>query len=255
MEHSHSTKTKLYAQWNPCNVLDIPVLLVMRLEHPLGCVSKTQRNDCFSRLPWEITAAIAIKLPTDDALDLRRISQAFLPLLSSGIFWSSRFEASGGRGFVFEKRRSRDTTDWMSLYRLTSHTHSSPGLQIRRPIWDLSRQLTDLTSLHLAEGSKTACVHQQPACMRWSKVAGDVKAEASGGHPIGFNEGCRLIGTHVVHMPKDLSKIGFSISSVGNVGYVAGIRLINEKCPDMCLGFVSEGKEVVHEVTTLRGSF
>lgn len=253
MEHPHNTKTREYARENPYNVPDIPTLLVMRLEHPPELLPRTHRYDYFSRLPWEILEAIAIKLPTDNALDLRHVSYAFLPLLSSSIFWLSRFEASGDRGFVFEAWKRRDTTDWMSLYRLTNYTHSSPGLQNRRRIWDLIRPLPDLTSLRLAEGSKTACVHQQAACLRWCKVAGDIKGEAPDGHPIGFNEGCRRFGTHVSHMPKDLSRISFSISSVGDITYVAGIRLITKKDPDICLGFISDGKEIYHEVTALGG--
>lgn len=253
MDHSHNAKTRLYAEENPYNVPEIPTLLVMRLEHPPEWLPKTQQHDCFSRLPWEILEAIAIKLPTDDALGLRRVSKAFLPLLSSGIFWASRFEASGDRGFIFEKWKSQDATDWMSLYRLTSQAHNSRGLQNRRRIWNLIRPLTDLISLRLGEGSKTACIDQKFICLRWSKVGGDVKDEASDGHPRDFNEGCRLFGTHLAHIPKDLSKISFSISSVGNVTYVAGIRLITEKGPDICLGFVSEGKEVIREATALRG--
>ncbi len=253
VEQSHSTNICLYAKENPYIVPDISALPGMRLEHPLHWIPKTQGHDCFSRLSWEILEAIAINLSTDDALGMRRISKAFLPLLSSGVFWSSRFEASGDRRFIFEKRKSRDTTDWLNLYRLTSNAHSSPGLLNRRRIWDLIRPLLDMTSLRPAEVLKTAYVDQQSAYLIWTKVAGDMRDNASDRHPVGFNEGCPLFGTHVAYLPKDLSKISFSISSVGSVSYVAGIRLIAKKGPDMCLGFVSKGKEAIHEVTTLRG--
>src|SRR5579862_7117241 len=140
----YSSKIHLYAKENPYNVPEIPALLVMRLEHPPEWLPKTQRHDCFSRLPWEILEIVAIKLPTSDALGLRYVSKAFLPLLSSGTFWASRFKANGDRDFIFEKWKSQDTTDWMSLYRLTSHAHNSPGLQNRRRVWDLIRPLTNL---------------------------------------------------------------------------------------------------------------
>jgi hypothetical protein len=253
MKHHYSPKSRLYANENPYNVPQIPALLAMRLEHPPEWLPTTQRHDCFSKLPWEILEAIAMKLPINDALGLRRVSKTFLPLLSSSIFWASRFVANGERGFIFEAWKNRETTDWMSLYRLTGYAHNSPRLQNRRRIWDLIRRLTDLLSLRLADGSTTTCVGQEFARLRWRKVAGNVKDEASDGHPIGFNEGCRLFGTHFTYMPKDLSKISFSISSVGNVTYVAGIRLITEKGPDICLGYVSEGKEVIRDATTLRG--
>jgi hypothetical protein len=179
----HRHRTSLYAKENPYNVPEIPALLMMRLEHPPEWLPKTQRHDRFSMLPWEILEAVAIKLPTDDALGLRLVSKAFLPLLSSGIFWASRFEAGGDLDFIFEKWKSRDATDWMSLYRLISHGHNSPGLRNRRRIWDLIRPLTNLTSLRLAEGSKTACVDQNFARPRWSKVPGDIWDEASNGLP------------------------------------------------------------------------
>jgi hypothetical protein len=107
---------------------------VTRLEHPTVLSLDTKQHGCFSRLPWEILEAITVKLPTDDALGLRRVSQAFLPLLSSATFWASRFKASADRGFIFETWRSREVTDWMSLYRLTGRTHGPSGLQNRRRV-------------------------------------------------------------------------------------------------------------------------
>lgn len=150
MGHFHNAKTHSYAHENPYNVPEITPLLVIRQEHLPEWLPKTQQHDCFSRLPWEILEDIAIKLPNDDALGLRRVSKAFLPLLSSNIFWASRFEASSDRGFLFEKWKSQDATDWLTLYRLTSETHSPPGLQNRRRIWNVIMPLTDLLSLRLA---------------------------------------------------------------------------------------------------------
>ncbi|KAI9765323.1 MAG: hypothetical protein M1839_005523 [Geoglossum umbratile] len=251
--HRHSPGVRLIAEENPYNVLEIPALLVMRLEHLPEWLPKTQRHDCFSRLPWEILETVAIELPTSDALGLRRVSRAFLPLLSSGTFWASRFEANGDRNFIFEKWKSRDTTDWMSLYQLTSHAHNSPGLRNRKRIWDLIGPITYLTSLRLAEGSKTTRVDQNFASLGWSRVAGDIRGEASDGYPKDFHEGCRLFGMYAAYVPKDLLRICFSISGVGNINYVVGIRLVTEKGPDIRLGFESEGKEAIREVTALRG--
>ncbi|KAH0558968.1 hypothetical protein GP486_004412 [Trichoglossum hirsutum] len=252
-EGDYNEKMYSYVQENPYNVPEIPPLLAMRLEHPPEWLPKTQRRDCFSRLPWEILEAVAIKLPTGDALGLRLVSKAFLPLISSGIFWASRFEAGGDRDFIFEKRKSRDTTDWKNLYRLTGHANNSPGLRNRKRIWDLIRPLADLISLRLAEGPGTACEDRSFANLTWSKVVGDIIEEASLRYPRGFCEGCRLFGTHRAHVPKHLSKISFSIISISNVSYVTGVRLITEKGPDICLGLVSEGNGVTREVTALRG--
>jgi hypothetical protein len=77
---------RAYTPENPYNAKEILTLLE-RLDHPPEWLPKTQRHNCFSRLPWEILEAIAIKLPTDDALGLRHASKAFLP---SGIFLGVR---------------------------------------------------------------------------------------------------------------------------------------------------------------------
>ncbi|RFU28209.1 hypothetical protein B7463_g8130, partial [Scytalidium lignicola] len=252
LEECHNATLLLYAKRDPYIVPQIPTLLVTRLEHPTELPLNTQPNDCFSRLPWEILEAIAVKLHTDDALGLRRVSAAFLPLLSSATFWASRFKASADRGFIFEIWNSRNVTDWMSLYRLTGRTHGPSGLQNRRRIWDLVRPLKDIASLRLADSLKTTSLDERFACLRWSKMSGDVMDEVTYA-PSNFYEGCRIFGTHVAHIPKDLSKIGFSISSLANVTYISGVRLITEKGSDICLGFISKGKEVIKEVTALSG--
>ena len=245
-------ETDVFAKENPYNVPEIPAILVMRLEHPPECLPKQSQDDCFSKLPWEVLEAIVINLPTSDALGLRCVSSAFLQLVSSSTFWASRFEPNSDRGFVFEGC-SRDATDWRSLYRLTNQAHSPPGLRNRQRIWNLIKPLTNLTSLRLAENPKTSYIYQELDCSRWSKVTGDIKDEASDGHPIAFNEGCRLFCTHIARMPKDLLKIGFSISSIEKVTYITGIRLIIDKGTDVCLGFISKGKEVICEAIAIKG--
>jgi len=73
-------KTCLYAEENP---YDAPEISALCLEYPPKCFFKTPQDDCFSRLPWEILEAIAILLPTNDALSLCYVSTAFLSLLSN----------------------------------------------------------------------------------------------------------------------------------------------------------------------------
>lgn len=117
---------------------------------------------------------------------------------------------------------------------------------------DLVRPLKDITSLRLADSLPMTSLDEQFAGLRWRKVAGYVKDEGAADE-VGFYEGCRILHTHVAHIPKGLSKIGFLVSSITNVTYIAGVRLITEKGPEICLGFVSEGKEVIKEVTALSG--
>ena len=253
LEECHNAETLLYAKSNPYDVPEIPTLLAARLDHPTELPLDGKASDCFSSLPWEILEAIAATLSTGDALSLRLVSQAFLPLLSSATFWASRFEACADRGFIFETWRSREIIDWMSLYRLTGRTHGPSGLQNRRRVWDLARQLKNINSLHRADNLTMTNLGENNAPLRWSKVAGDVKDEVAYRYPKNFNEGCRIFGTHLAPIPEGLSKIGFSISSLANVTYIAGVRLMTQKSPDICLGFVSESKEVIKELTALRG--
>ncbi len=117
----------------------------------------------------------------------------------------------------------------------------------------MARPLEDITNLRLAENLTMTNLDENFARLSWSKLAGDVKDEVAYEYPRNFNEGCRIFGTHVAPIPKRLSKIGFSISSLANVIYIAGVRLITPKEADICLGFVSEGKEVIKEITALRG--
>lgn len=104
----------------------------------------------------------------------------------------------------------------MSLYRLTGRTHGPSGLQIRKRVWDLVRPLKEIASLRLADNLKMTSLDEQLAGLRWSKVAGDVLNEVTYA-PSNFNGGCRIFGTHVAPIPKDLSKIGVSVSSLANV--------------------------------------
>jgi hypothetical protein len=253
MEECRNAEALFHAKRDPYNVPEIPKLLATRLDHPAVLSLDIKLHDCFSRLPWEIREAIAIQLPTDDALSLRCISKSFLPLLSSATFWASRFKASADRGFVFETWESPKVADWMTLYRLTGRTHGPSGIQNRRRVWDLARPLKNITSLHLANDLTMTNLDERFAGLRWCKVAGDVKDEVAYEYPKNFEEGCRILATHVASMPKDLSKIGVSISSLANVTYIAGVRLITPKSPEICLGFVSDGKEVIKEIKELRG--
>ena len=67
---------------------------VDRPESPLQLDNGTDR---FSQLPWELREMIFVPLPTKDALNLRLACRSFLPLFSSVVFWSSRFEPDGER--------------------------------------------------------------------------------------------------------------------------------------------------------------
>lgn len=253
MEQYNSSETHQYAKENPYDVPEIPGLLMMCSQKPPYLVPKTRGGDCFSTLPWEILEAIAINLPTGDVLNLRRASKAFLPVLTSQTFWASRFEAGHDRDFIFETRNNKESRDWITLYRITNHAHSPPGLKNRRRVWGLIRELIDLLRLCLDNALESSCINLSADGLRWSEVTGDVRQETSSGHCEGFNEGCRLFQKQCASIPSDLSRIAFSIISAGNIEYVVGMRFITSNDVDIRLGYMTEGNELFLEVTAVRG--
>ena len=237
---------------DPFNVPEMSAILSTYLGHLPQWRPEIQQTDCFSKLPWEILEAIAVLLSTKEALGLRLVSTAFVPILWSGTFWASRFKPGGERDFIFDGWESRATTDWMSLYRLTSSAHLPKALEKRRRIWDFLRSLTNLMRLGHGESTETFCADRGLAGLRSSQITADILKEPPEGDRTDFYQGCRQLGTQIAHLPSDLCKIGFSISSVGNISHIAGIRLVRKNRPDICLGYTS-GNEVIHEMTMLSG--
>ncbi|KAL9103785.1 MAG: hypothetical protein Q9163_001194 [Psora crenata] len=252
IEQSGDSKVYQYARINPYDMPEISEPFKMRLEDPPTLFAKTQTGDCFSTLPWEILETVAINLPTGDALVLRRASRAFLPVLSSQIFWASRFQPGHEREHVFEKR-NKEQRDWMSLYRRTSYAHSPPGLNNRRRIWGLIRNLIILLPLRLDDGWELPPVPSTVDGLKWIEVAGDIKRTTSSGHCEYFNEGCRLFYKQWAPIPGDLSKISFSVVAAGDGTYITGMRLITSDDADIRLGYLAEGNETFVEVTAVKG--
>lgn len=104
IEHPNRTNVHQLAKENPYDIPKFAEILLTPPQSPPDLGPKGPGRDCFAIFPWEILDAIAINLPTGDALGLRLASKAFLPLFTSQTFWASRFEAGGDRGFFFFSR-------------------------------------------------------------------------------------------------------------------------------------------------------
>ena len=248
MDQSSGSEVFQHARRNPYDMPDISEPLKMRLENPTHLFAMSQTGDCFSTLPWEILEAVAINLPTGDALVLRRASRAFLPLFTSQTFWASRFELGHEREHVFEKR-NKEQRDWVSLYRRTSYAHSPPGLKNRRRVWGLIRKFIILLSLRVDASWELPPICTSVNDSKWIEVAGDMEDTTDSG----FNEGCRLFQKQGAPIPEDLSKIAFSMVAAGDVTYLTGMRLITDDDADIRLGYLAEGKETFVEVTIVKG--
>ena len=253
VEQKNNSKQYQYSRENPYNVPEIPELLTTRLQKLQLLVSKEQVRDCFSKLPWEILEAIAISLPTADALNLRRASKTFLPILASQTFWASRFQVGHDRDFVFEMRNNKEPRDWISLYRITNHAPSPPGLKNRRRVWGLIPMLINMLRLCLSDASRYPRLNSSADGLRWIEVAADVRQQTGSSYCEGFNEGCRLFQRQCASIPSNLSRIAFSIIAASDVEYVTGLRFVAGDDTDVRLGYISEGNELFLKITAVRG--
>ncbi|OKL56123.1 hypothetical protein UA08_08708 [Talaromyces atroroseus] len=237
IEQFSRSETYQHATFNPYDIPELPDLLSMlpRKNHDYRGNLGANSNNCFSVLPWEIREAIAIYLSTNDVANLLMSSKAFLPFLTSQTFWSSRFQIGGERESVFETRvRQQQPKDWISLYQMTNDVQSPPGLKNRMRIWTL---IKPLVNLRLRTPSP------------WT-VAADTQEDAVPN--AFFYEGCRLLQTQTTTLPSDLVGIAFSVTGEEN-GYLTGMRFISQDCSHICLGYITEGKELHLDITTIKG--
>ncbi|KAF2723695.1 hypothetical protein K431DRAFT_344572 [Polychaeton citri CBS 116435] len=181
---------------NPFDIPDIDAILLDCTIPPPARGKVKPARDCFSRLPWELREAIAALLITADALSLRQGSASFLPLLSSNTFRASRFASGGERSFVFEKPRSREPTNWLTLYRLTCQRVCPPGLRNRCRIWGIIRPLVEIIRLkhepYLVQPLEESMVPFQ------LQVTGDLNSRDAEINWLPFDKGCHALKTTLV---------------------------------------------------------
>lgn len=220
-------------------------------------------NDLFQRLPLDLREEITIYLSTRDAQNLRLISKAFIPIFSSQMWWASRFDANIGEcGYLFEACRSNiRPRDWMSLYRTTKKISSSGGLNNRKRIWPLILALKRLLGICWVEDDSTLTRREeldQKDELVWREVRQDRFREQV--IAVDFYADSRSLDNHsqvfrnqCAFIPDTLSQIGVSVIQDGDKEYVAGLRLISKRAPDIYFGYRVEGKERVVDVPVFRG--
>lgn len=211
-------------------------------------------SDCFGRLPWELREAIAVHLPTEDALNLRGASRAFSLLLTSRSFWASRFHPTGDRGFIFEVRGSHKPRNWLELYRVTGPSKCPPGLRNRQRIWPLVQYISQILSLRPNKIrdplSSSACQHLHER--NWASISAEIVQEPVSSAYSCFEQGCRLYSTARALVPRHLTGIAISIVGSDDHGYISGITFMSGSS-EVCLGYKSEGNEVILQVSSLAG--
>ena len=210
--------------------------------------SSQKSKDCFAKMPLEIRMAIAVVTPTKDALNLGLASRSFTDIVTSRMFWASRFAPGGERDFIFETRQSKQATDWKQLFQSTGESRASPALRERMRIWKLILYIKELLELRTGSGESEARTRQLQDCedldLRWRRVMGIVQ-ERGQGYSHYFTRGCRAIGKARAVVSPSLSHIAVSVIQrvEGGADYVAGLRLISASDGDQQIGFRAEAKE------------
>ena len=240
------------ARENPFEISELRGTLSNPALPPTARNIVTPGRSCFDKLPWEIREMVAALLPTNDALNLRFACKSFLYIYYSAKFWSSRFQIDSERGFVFEFRGCRDVATLRSLYRATALSHRSLALRNRQRIWYLGRQLLRIARQSRedhADNQKTSIM----ASKEWIRLNGDERNEGLTTSWEPFERGCRSIDTVTIATPTRLNKIGITVISLGALSYITGIRLLADEGPNMCVGYQSDGDEILHPLRGLRG--
>lgn len=211
-------------------------------------------KDCFSCLPWEICEIIAVQLPMRDVLSLRLASRTFWSLSSSFVFWSSRFESDGERGFLYEVRNRGEAYDVKSLsllYHLSRDRAEGSALGNRERTWKMARRVARLIRPFKFHNVVQVSQEMDDSQMR----------EAAGGYEWTFGRdhgwtpstpGCRTMASYEMDVSSGVALVGIATLDVGLWDYVSGIRIVDKYGEEYIVGNGFEN-EVVFEVTALEG--
>ena len=179
------------------------------------------------------------------------LSRSFTDIVTSRIFWASRFAPGGERDFIIETK-SKQVTDWKQLYQSTGERHAPLALQHRMRIWKLILYIKELLEMRPESVARTLQLQDdENSNLRWRRVMGDVQKRGEK-YVQSFSDGCRDFGEARAVVSPSLSHIAFSvIQGVEEyyADYVAGLRLINTEDEDQQIGFRAVAKERSFAVT------
>lgn len=185
--------------------------------------SRPLSKDPFLTLPRELCNAIAVLLPTADALRARLASRAFWPIFHDQHFWVSRFKAPRSRAWLFEAR-DVPATDWRSLYRRTRDNTQLPrDLINRRRIWGLLKQVESIVALTW---------HPLPPSLpqKWcfdeavnDTHLGHLYSEVGGLDSHNTGMGYTLLAEQKIAIPQLLERLSIHTASFGGEVHVVGM--------------------------------
>lgn len=212
--------------------------------------TNNNEKDCFLVLPMELCMAIAVLLPTRDALRARLASRAFWPVFYNPEFWMSRFKPWEPLGYLFETR-SQPPADWRWLYRRTNQhlSYKNIGFINRRRIWPLARQIVDIVALRWRE------LLQAPP-LPWTTDVGlrNADCERTIGRYTTRRVACDLkLGYkhQAIAIPTSLERVTVFSCSFGDGVYIVGMSL-DADGQRIDLGYASQSHQTV-ELSQLYG--
>ncbi|RLL95515.1 hypothetical protein CFD26_105199 [Aspergillus turcosus] len=130
-------------------------------------------TDGFEQLPFEILVIISSMLPTKEALDLRHVTRAAIPLFASSQFWRTRFVINGERGFLlpivrkFFPPEGNHEMDWRLLYHCTARLNCSDWFELEIRAWETLRWLRDTASAIRRERPRPPDFRGSPALQHY----------------------------------------------------------------------------------------
>lgn len=228
---------------NPYAFQEVQLLLAEAPQQPGGAdlVKKEEQSDPLLRLHVDVKIPIAMNLSMSDVLNLRRASSAFWEVYYVQKFWTSRFESSWERSWLFEARGNEVARDWTWLYRRTNHL-INPGLRNRVRIWNLAHRILGILDLSWvevgvtpspdetepsaqSEPSEDSEPEEWPHQEGWMQVSGEL-SEPSPGVAYRFSRGSRLFHKWRVPIPDDLLQLSMSYVRVRDSDYLSGLKLV-----------------------------
>ncbi|KAI0810759.1 hypothetical protein GGR55DRAFT_678719 [Xylaria sp. FL0064] len=263
---------------NPCDATEVGQILAETPQSPSDAIVMTpsariRGNDIFGTLPLELRLAIAMNLPTSDALNARLASRAFRPVFYDQLFWASRFKDPFDRAWLFEAQEWNRAMDWRWLYRRTGLVLIGPALRNRHRVWNISHTVIDILGLRW-HNSKIPAPHRHRLNSSYPvDVSGDLwkNTDDRRYYAYRFRRGCRSLYSHYVTIPNDLLRLSIFYSQVSSASYVCGIRFTtatgsvihighsgtteNSICVTEIWGFIlAVGSKGIHAVKCLTGN-
>ncbi|KAI0398327.1 F-box domain-containing protein [Xylariaceae sp. FL0594] len=252
------------ATYDPCEATKTDPLPLEDFKSPPAiCHPKPPRSaaaDCLSTLPLEIRIMIASQLLTVDVINARLASRSFWPIFCCQQFWASRFiPTDAERSWAFEAREWDLGLDWRWLYRLTNKSHRSASMENRKRVWRLAQLVREAVGLQWTKPPVLDSPDPNQADFRWREAACLLMTEAentSRHHrrpSFLHHRGGRSFYEQQTSLPSKLCQMAISTVKLGYAEYISGIRLIPVRGESIQLGYKTNRRETILDVSSIFG--